>query len=76
MEYDFTNVCEGQIEKLEKRLKSFKKNCLNDVSIGLGVVQHNSYNEVMIEVDQTIQTVIHRTLAIWTEGMRAVKAKI
>lgn len=73
MDYDFSGLCVDQIEKLEKRLQSFKKACIKEYEIILHAINHPIANEhigsIKTEVDDLFNDCTNKASIFFTECM-------
>lgn len=77
MDYDFSQLCADQIEKLVKRLESLKKSYLKEYMVALRVVNHANVNDnietISVQVDDLFRDEIRKSNILWIECMNKVQ---
>ncbi len=77
MEHDFHDLCEKQLEKLDKRMTSLAKAFKEDYETAMGVINNKHANEHRDEMMQTICDRLYdeqsMTLAKWRIALDSVQ---
>ena len=77
MDYDFSGLCADQIDKLDKRLVSLKKEFMKEYVTALYIINDVPTNENMeqikIEIDDLFNNSANRSSIMYTECMNKVK---
>jgi len=77
MDYDFSGLCGDQLEKLEKRLASLKKNFIKDYVVALNVINNSTANDrrgaIKTEIDDLFNDTANKAAIFYTECMNKVQ---
>jgi hypothetical protein len=77
MDYDFSNMCANQIEKIEKRMEALGKAFVKDYHLALDVINHSAANEkraeIMQEVEDLLRDTRNKSVIFFTECMNKVQ---
>ena len=77
MDYDFSVLCNDQIEKLAKRLESLNKSFVKEYKLALGVINNQEtndhYNEIIVEVEDLLRDQVNKSSIFYTETLNKVQ---
>lgn len=77
MDYDFSVLCNDQLEKVSKRLETLYKNFIKDYTMTLGVINNQAVNEKMGEIllgcCDIFRDQIKKDEIFWLETMNKVQ---
>jgi aspartate/glutamate racemase len=80
MEYDFSTLCVGQLEKLRKKLDSSNKAFIKEYEMALDVInnpeQHEHRGEIIIGVEDELRDVANKCEIFYTETMNKVQREL
>ena len=77
MDYDFSVLCQDQLEKLAKRLQSLNKSFVKEYKMALNVINNANANEhrgeTMIEVEDLLRDQVGKCEIFYTETLNKVQ---
>lgn len=77
MDYNFSDLCADQIEKLDKRLASLKKTMIKEYAIALNVINSPTANDqrgaIKTEIEDILNDVANKASIFYTEALNKVQ---
>ena len=80
MDYDFSGLCAGQLEKLKKRLESLNKSFIKEYKLALNVINNPIANEkrgeIFVEVEDLLRDQVGKSEIFYTETLNKVQRSL
>lgn len=77
MDYDFSVLCQDQLEKLNKRLSSLHKSFVKEYKMALNVINHAKTNEnrseILVEIEDVLRDQLGKSEIFYTETLNKVQ---
>jgi len=77
MDYDFSVLCQDQLEKLNKRLSSLNKSFVKEYKLALNVINNAQANdhrtEIFTEIEDLLRDQVGKTEVLYTETLNKVQ---
>lgn len=77
MEYNFSSLCNDQLENLKKRLESLSKSFVVEYKKALSVINSHTanehHNEIFVEIDDLLRDQVHKCEIFYTETLNKVQ---
>lgn len=77
MDYDFSNLCTDQTEKLAKRLESLNKSFIKDYKFALSIINNQKANEhrgeIMQEIEDILRDQVNKSVIFYIESLNKVQ---
>lgn len=77
MDYDFSVLCQDQLEKLNKRLSSLHKSFVKEYKMALNVINHSKTNEnrseILVEIEDALRDQLGKSEIFYTETLNKVQ---
>lgn len=80
MDYDFSTLCNDQLEKLRKRLISLNKSYVKEYKLSLNVINNANANEhrseVMTEIENLLSDQVNKSEIFYTETLNKIQRSL
>lgn len=80
MDYDFSVLCQDQLEKLNKRLSSLHKSFVKEYKMALNIINNPVANEhrgeTIVGVEDLLRDVVGKCEIFYTESMNKIQREL
>lgn len=80
MDYDFSTLCNDQLEKVAKRLEALNKSFVKEYKLALNVINNQNvsdhYNEILTSVEDLFRDQVNKASIFYTETLNKVQREL
>lgn len=80
MDYDFSSLCEEQLEKLQKRLTGLNKSFIKEYKIVLNVINNETErehrSETVVEIEDILRDLYGKCDIFYTQAMGKIQSAL